>query len=105
MVLTSYPPSVAEQYIRTSFVFIGTIIGITSALAVMLSHWPLKILEVCFMASIYRYMEQTTRWGTKTSAASRKLLFNLFEYTFSSICEKRLDCLTSESDCLRAEKQ
>lgn len=41
----------------TSFVFIGTIIGITPAVAVMLSHWPLNILEVCFMASIYRYME------------------------------------------------
>jgi hypothetical protein len=65
----------------TSFVFIGTIIGITSAVAVMLSHWPLKIVKVCFMCSIYRYMEQTTifcfeqiRWGTETSAATRKLL-------------------------------
>lgn len=44
----------------TSFVFIGTIIGIRSAVDVMLSHWPLKILEVCLMASIYRYMVQTT---------------------------------------------
>lgn len=45
------------------------------------------------------------KMGYQDKRRNSETALNLFKYTFSNSCEKRLDCLTSENDCLRAEKQ